>query len=354
MLSKLLCQIPILSFFVIPSLSFVILPQAAVFSESVTPSSQPPLRPTQDEYAKDPIPVVIWHGLGDSADNPGLKDVATLIESINPGTFVHIVSVGEIGADRKASWFGNVTEQVQTVCESLASDPILSTAPAIDAVGFSQGGQFLRGYIERCGHWAPKVRSLITFGGQHNGIAEFQSCKGPTDFVCHAANALLKGSTVWSDFVQSHLVPAQYYRDVKDYDNYLAHSNFLADINNERAVKNTTYKENLSQLENFVMVLFEDDTVVIPKESGWFAEVEFTEDNKRNVTKLQDRPIYKEDWLGLKALDEKGALVFDTVKGGHMQLNDKDLKRLFKQYFGPLGKKPSKSRTEAVSWEDEL
>lgn len=355
MFLRLFYSVSALSLLLIPSLSFVILPEAAVFSEPAVSSSQPPLQSIDDEYSGDPLPVVIWHGLGDSADAAGLKDVAALIESVNPGTFVRIISVGEIGADRQASWFGNVTEQIQAVCTSLASDPILSTAPAIDAVGFSQGGQFLRGYIERCGHWAPKVRSLITFGGQHNGIAEFQSCKGPTDFICLGANALLKGSTVWSNFVQSRLVPAQYYRDNKDYENYLEHSNFLADINNERAVKNATYKENLSELENFVMVLFEDDTVVIPKESGWFAEVELDKDNnKRNVTKLQDRAIYKEDWLGLRTLDEKGALAFDTVKGGHMQLKDKDLKRLFKQYLGPVVEKSSGSRRKEVSWEDEL
>lgn len=43
------------------------------------------------------------------------------------------------------------------------------------------------------------------------------------------------------------------------------------------------------------------------------------EDDK--VTKLKDRPIYTEDWLGLKALDSKGALEFRTVKNAtHMRI----------------------------------
>lgn len=318
----------------------------AVASVTKTPKLQHSIHYSvvDDGEDDDPLPVIIWHGLGDSVLNDGLKSTADFISDINPGTYVHLISpVENPSNDKSATFFGNLTAQIDAVCSALSSDPILSSAPAVDAIGFSQGGQFLRGYIERCGHWAPPVRSLITFGSQHNGIAEFQRCNGPTDFLCNAANALLKSSTVWSDYVQSHVVPAQYYRNTDDLDMYLNHSNFLADVNNERQEKNETYKENLAALTNFVMVVFEDDETVIPKESGWFAEVD---KDSKNVTKLQERAIYKEDWIGLKELDKKGGLVFETVKGGHMQLHDKDLKRLFKKYFGPLKTKDDGSRIQ--------
>lgn len=284
----------------------------------------------RDDDDESPLPVIVWHGLGDSINNEGLKSTADLISEIHPGTYVHLISATSEGDDRSASFFGNVSQQIDLVCAALLADPILSSAPAVDAVGFSQGGQFLRGYIERCNN--PPVRSLITFGSQHNGIAEFQRCKSATDFVCHAANALLKSSTVWSDYVQSHLVPAQYYRPVDDVENYLEHSSFLADINNERKAKNEVYKKRLSSLEKFVMVLFKDDKTVIPRESGWFAEKNET---SGEVTPLKERKIYKEDWIGLKTLDKKGGLVYEEVEGEHMQLKDKDLKRLFGKYFGP-------------------
>lgn len=288
-----------------------------------------------EEPEDTPLPVILWHGLGDSSTAEGLKDMADLLDEVNPGTYVHIVSADPNGGDdRSASFFGNVTEQIQLVCETLINDPIISTAPAVDAIGFSQGGQFLRGAIERCGGLPgfPRVRTLMTFGSQHNGIAEFQKCKGFTDFICNAANALLKSRTVWSDYVQSRLVPAQYYRAPDDYENYLNHSNFLADINNERDSKNETYKKNLASLEHFIMLLFGGDLTVIPKESGWFAEVNAT---SGAVTNLTDRAIYKEDWIGLKKLDQKGALVFETLEGEHMNLREKDLKKLFKKYLGP-------------------
>ena len=323
----LISLIPFLALTLTPALSFVIYPEAFT-SQSIEQSQAPPA--ASPSVSDTPLPLVIWHGLGDRFDADGLKDVAALADEINPGTYVHIIKLADDGAsDRTATFFGNVTEQVDLVCKQLASDNILSTAPAIDALGFSQGGQFLRGYVERCNK--PPVRNLVTFGSQHNGIAEFQKCKSATDLVCQGANALLRSGT-WSTFVQSRLVPAQYFRNLDELDSYLESSNYLADINNERALKNKTYKDNLSSLNKFVMFTFEDDTTVIPKETGWFAEVNTTTEH---VTLLKDRPLYKEDWIGLKTLDEKGGLVFGTLPGGHMQISRKDLKRVMKTFLGP-------------------
>ncbi|KAF2762365.1 palmitoyl-protein thioesterase precursor [Pseudovirgaria hyperparasitica] len=288
----------------------------------------------------NPLPLVIWHGLGDNFANEGIQDVAALAEEVNPGTYVYIIRLGgddDPSADRSATFFGNLTTQIEQVCEALRQEPIIGSAPAINALGFSQGGQFLRGYIERCN--APPVKNLVTFGSQHNGIAEFQHC-GLTDWLCKGAMALLRGNT-WSSFVQNRLVPAQYYRSVNETtgeptEEYLGFSNFLADINNERDIKNKTYAKNLASLSNFAMYVFANDTVAIPKESGHFAQV--TNLTNGTVTPLQDRRIYKEDWIGLKKLDKKGALHFKNVEGEHMHLNDEDLRQAFKEFFGPTSK----------------
>lgn len=284
----------------------------------------------QQTDSQTQLPLVIWHGLGDDFEREGLTSVASLAESTNPGTYVHLIRLAEDGSgDRSATFFGNVTQQIELVCAQLAADPILSTAPAINALGFSQGGQFLRGYIERCN--TPPVHNLVTFGSQHNGIAEFESC-AYNDWICNGAEALLRSGR-WTNFAQSRVVPAQYFRDPQELDQYLEHSNFLADINNEREVKNETYKKNLASLNKFAMFMFEEDTVAVPKESSWFAEVNAT---TGEVTPLQDRPIYKEDWLGLKQLDEQGKLDFDTVPGQHMHLSSKALRKAFEEYFAPL------------------
>ncbi|KAI1152352.1 palmitoyl-protein thioesterase 1 [Nemania diffusa] len=312
--------------------SFRSLSLLATITQFLSATAEPAAQQQQQQHAAEdndgtPLPVVIWHGLGDTYAAEGIQQVGQLVEAVNPGTFVYFVRLdASASSDRRATFYGNVTEQVAQVCADLAAHPILSTAPAIDAVGFSQGGQFLRAYVERCN--APPVRSLVTFGSQHNGIVDYRACES-RDWLCRGAMALLHGNT-WSSLVQSRLVPAQYFRDPADLDSYLAHSNFLADINNERPLKNETYARHIAALENLVLYVFDDDTTVVPKESGWFEDVDGGE-----TTPLRARKMYQEDWIGLRALDRKGGLKFKTTPGDHMQLSDDVLTKAFAEFFGP-------------------
>lgn len=301
---------------------------------SAHPTSPPP---SSSSATDKPLPLLIWHGLGDRFDAEGLHTVGELAAQVHPGTEVHYIRVAESGSDdQTGTFFGNISTQSAEICTSLSNNPNL-TSPSghirADALGFSQGGQFLRGLIERCP--ALRVRSLLTFGSQHNGIAQFQRC-GTWDLLCKGAVAIV-GGNAWTDYVQNRVVPAQYYREVNKTtglptEEYLEHSHFLADINNEREGKNEVYKKRMAALEKFVMVVFEDDKTVVPKESGWFAEVNET---SGEVTPLREREVYKRDWLGLRELDGKGGLFFEKVKGEHMQLDKGDLKRAFGEYFGP-------------------
>lgn len=307
-----------------------------------------------------PLPLLIWHGLGDQYDAPGLHTIGDLAQEIHPDTYVHYIRLAPSGSeDRRATFFGNLTEQLDVVCTSLREDERIwnhrnrnqkgSSSVLVDALGFSQGGQFLRGLIETCE--GLRVRSLVTVGAQHNGIAAIGRTCGTWDFLCKGAVAVMRGNA-YTEYVQGTVVPAQYYRTLNDtkeggggdkeeepepVDEYLEFSNFLARVNAERKEereqkKNSVYKARLTQLQKFVMVVFEDDTTVIPKESGWFAEVNRT---SGKITPLRERKIYREDWIGLKALDEKSALVFESMEGDHMQLDDEVLSSLFEKYFGP-------------------
>ena len=247
-------------------------------------------------------------------------------ETIGNTYTYHIRLDEDPSADRKATFLGDLTHHVEKVCIDLASHPILSEAPAINALGFSQGGQFMRAYVERCNK--PRVANLVTFGSQHNGISQFKECES-NDWVCKSWVGVLKANK-WTEFVQRQVVPAQYFRDPEDLDKYLESSNFLADINNEREAKNETYKENIKKLDRFVMYMFTDDTTVIPKESAYFYDYNATTEE---ITKLQDRDLYKEDWIGLKDLNEKNRLEFKVAEGGHMQFADQVLADCFKKYF---------------------
>lgn len=61
--------------------------------------------------------------------------------------------------------YGNVNEQIDLVAEQIAN--VTELKDGFDAIGFSQGGQFLRAYVER--YNTPPVHNLITFGSQHMG-----------------------------------------------------------------------------------------------------------------------------------------------------------------------------------------
>jgi palmitoyl-protein thioesterase len=274
-------------------------------------------------------PVVLWHGLGDRYDSPGMTGVADQIRDIYPDIYVHSVGLSEDGGkDQQMGLLGNVREQVESVCDQLAAIPELKGG--FNAIGFSQGGLFLRSYAELCpltNASAPVLRKLITFGSPHNGIADMPLC-GPSDFLCKSRNKLFK-SQVWTRNSQTNVVVAQYYRDPNHMDVYLEKSGFLADINNERQQKNKTY--DLSYLEKFVMVMFSEDTTVVPMESAWFQEVDL---KSGQVTHLEDREIYQEDWIGLKKLGKRGDLEFHTVHGQHMEINDDVIETFALRYLG--------------------
>ena len=52
--------------------------------------------------------MVVWHGLGDSAEAEGLQSFKTSLEEAFPGIYVHLIALGEAGADRKRGFFGDV------------------------------------------------------------------------------------------------------------------------------------------------------------------------------------------------------------------------------------------------------
>lgn len=97
------------------------------------------------------------------------------------------------------------------------------------------------------------------------------------------------------------MVQAQYWHDPLEQEKYVAKSVFLADINNERKVKNVTYKENLQKLENFVMVKFSEDTVVDPRGTEWFGF--FKPGQGKEMEKLEVKYFSLISWVKTKTLN---------------------------------------------------
>ncbi|KAF8671770.1 Alpha beta-hydrolase [Rhizoctonia solani] len=292
----------------------------------------------QQPTDKHPHPLVLWHGLGDSA-HVGMTEFAELIKQVHPGIYIHSISLSDDqSADQKAGWFGDVNAQVDIVATELSTIPELKNG--FDAIGFSQGGQFLRAYVERYNN--PPIRSLLTFGSQHMGISDLPGCK-PGDFLCWLArNTALRG--MYSNYAQSHLVQAQYFRDPRsahDLQSYLTANTFLADINAEVPdTDQALYKRNLVSLDALVLVLFSEDKTVVPKESGWFGSyrpVNLSEPDAmgdEDMVSMHQQPIYKDDRIGLRTLDEAGKIHFTTCEGPHMRISDDCWKPLVLKFCG--------------------
>jgi len=262
------------------------------------------------------LPTVLWHGMGDTCCfSFSMGRIAKMVQNVT-GNYVYSIRVGDsTEADEWNGFFMNVNDQVDFVCKELQKHPQL--AKGFNAVGFSQGSQFLRAYVQRCN--SPPVTNLISIGGQHQGVYGLPHCPGPNYTLCEMMRSALDYG-VYVSFVQDHVVQAEYWQDPFALDEYLEYNVFLPDINNARVQKNATYVSNLQSLSNFVMVKFLKDTMVQPIESEWFGFYAPGQDVQ--IISLQKSQLYLEDWLGLKEMDEQGKLAFLSVNGDHLQFSD--------------------------------
>ncbi|XP_050428727.1 palmitoyl-protein thioesterase 1 [Adelges cooleyi] len=264
-----------------------------------------------------PTPVVLWHGMGDTCCNPiSLGRIKKVLEkNLGPNSYVKSLRIGNsIEQDAINGFFKNANLQVKEACKQIAADSRLKNG--YNAVGFSQGSQFLRAVAQRCPK--PPMLNLISLGGQHQGVFGWPRCLYPNIKWCEYVRQLLD-KEAYVSWVQDSFVQAEYWHDPIKENDYVEGSYFLADINNERT-NNTSYRDNLLKLKNFVLVMFTNDTIVIPKETEWFAF--YTPGQDIQITPLEESVIYLTDRIGLRALQESGRLHFLSVPGNHLQFTE--------------------------------
>lgn len=254
--------------------------------------------------------------------------MAEIVNQIVPTAYVHSVYL-EVNPldDERRSLFGDANSEVDLVCEQLAQIPEL--AEGFAAVGFSQGGLFLRALVERCPNVT--VSTLVTFGSPHMGVLELPLCARDDDWICKGRNELLK-KQVWNPSVQKSVVPAQYFRDPLQYSSYQEFSNFLCDVNNENpATFSMEAKKRFKGLEKLVLIKFDRDTTLVPKESAFFQEVSAM---TGQIVDFENTRFYREDLMGLKELHDDNKIDFYTVDDEHMRFLDEFFVDIVGKYFG--------------------
>jgi len=248
------------------------------------------------------MPVVLMHGLGDAGTNSGMQSLAASISTKYPGLYSTSVSV----ADSLSSYLELMDQQLDDFVKVVQADPKL--ANGFNLVGISQGGLLVRAYVERYNN--PPVHNLISICGPQNGVGTCPS--GVPSWLC---------SFFASGPYTASLSFAGYWKDVTDEATYLKESTFLADINNERDVKNSTYRDNMLKLNKYVLIEALNDTVIYPKESEQHGFWAWGDSTESQIVDMKSSDAYAGDWIGLKTMDQQNKIDLLSFEGEHIQFS---------------------------------
>ncbi|KFK31386.1 hypothetical protein AALP_AA6G105200 [Arabis alpina] len=268
------------------------------------------------------VPFIMLHGIAAECSKDKETNFTQLLSNLSgsPGFCL------EVGNGERDSWFMPLTKQAEIACEKVKQ--MKELRQGYNIVGRSQGNLVARGLIEFCDD-GPPVFNYISLAGPHAGISSVPMCG--SGLLCEIADELIK-SDIYSDFIQDHLAPSGYLKIPTDMTKYLESSKYLPKLNNEIPnQRNSTYKDRFTSLHNLILVKFEDDKVIVPKDSSWFGfypDGEFEPLLSANQTKL-----YTEDWIGLKTLDVAGKVKFVSVAGAHIKMANLDVLKYVVPYL---------------------
>jgi len=221
--------------------------------------------------------------------------------------------------------FSSQLDNACNVTSELASKYNLQNGFII--MGLSQGGLLARGVVEKC-EMGQYVKKLITFGGPHQGVAQFpHTGKGFFDNILNE----IVDKAVYNRFIQGLIGPAGYFHRIDNEEAYFNSNIVLADLNNVGKTVNVQYSQRMSQLEALVLIMFSEDTMIIPKETAHFG---FYKDSKRiEIVALEDSDVVKNDLIGIKALVNEGKVHKHVFTGEHLQMSMTEMRKYVFIYF---------------------
>ena len=278
--------------------------------------------------AREYRPVVLMHGV--TSDRSSMDTLAGWLADKYPGIYVKNVEIGNGWID---SLFWSMNDQCADFAEQLLADPKL--ARGFSMVGHSQGGLVTRCALER---YPLKVYNYVSLAGPNAGqygVPSFNAMcpDAQCPWLVELFDLVLTGG--WTDpLVQDHLSFASYWKDPLDYPAYLKYSTFLPDLNNERPEKNATYRERVLAVNTMMLVHSTTDIIIIPRTSPWFWF--YAEDSISGIVPVQQTAQWTEDWLGLRALYERGGLRFEAVNCSHNDLPETPCRWAFDTLYGDL------------------
>lgn len=265
------------------------------------------------------IPVVVVHGLSETCE--WRQHLADYISSkINQPAFC--IETGGGNED----YFTSIKVQAEKGCKLLQENEVIKSSKYFDIVGLSQGGLIARYIVEECSLKAVP-RRFFSIGGPQMGVAKIPSC--PDSAKCDLANYLVK-TVIYNSVVQNWIGPAGYFKAISKLDQYKKNCIFLPLLNNERlSEKSSIYKTKFSSLDLLVLIKFDKDTTIIPRESEWF---EFY-DKDGKLIEMEKTELYTKDLIGLKILNENGKVLKFSINDEHLHYSDDDINNYIIKYL---------------------
>jgi len=259
----------------------------------------------------------MMHGIGAAANS--MNPVITWTQKAMPGVYIKNIEIGDGYLD---SFFLNMDEQLASFCAQVLNDSQLQQG--FNLIGYSQGGLTSRGFIQRCNS-KHLVHNFITWSAPHGGVF------GVPDINSTFISDLVAAHPYW-EWVQEHVSFSNYWRDPYQLAEYEKLAALLPDLNNDNSI-NETYKDGILSLANFVMLYSTVDTIVKPKQSGWFST--YANGSQEIVVPLQQQPLWIEDRLGLQQLNNTGRLHFFSVACPHQDYPTDQCEQFFNEYTLP-------------------
>ena len=253
-----------------------------------------------------PLPVAMVHGILDRAESMEVS-AEWVRRLLGKGSYVRCIEVGNGIVDslsRPMEW------QLKQLAAQIRSDPKLRDG--LHLIGYSQGSLLARAFVQRY-DW-PKVHTLVSWVGPQAGQFGVPDLEPLLGYISQVTSAMW-----YTPPLQKSFSFANYWRDPHRLELYRAQSTFLADVNNEREVKNRSYAERIAALEHFVLIYSEADTVIQPALSSWFGF--YRENSSLEMLPLSRSPLYLDDWIGLRSLDEAGRLHFASCNCIHTDVH---------------------------------
>ena len=255
------------------------------------------------------LPVAILHGFMQSCDHEDLENMALFISS-KTGEFAKCIESGGGGVDLSRSF----EDQAKEACKIISSTPEYQNDFAL--VSISQGGVLARYVIEKC-QMRGTVKRFVSIGGPLAGTHQLPHCL--RGVACHILNSFADWFC-YKGYVQKTFGPSGYFRVSNHLERYYNSNSVLLNVNNLKNFDQSA-KDRFSSLEKLVLIQFKRDTMITPRQSAYFQEL----DENHNLVEMEDTQIYKEDLFGLKTLNEQGKITKFLIDELHCYYSWEDL-----------------------------